>query len=121
FELLLGEETTRLQLEQRRDQNQELPARIEIKPASLLQAIAKGQDDLGDVDLRELELLPEHKRQQQVERPLERVEVQLELAHDHGLQRSPATGRGPWARPSPGPEAALGGGVQRFPWRPRPG
>ena len=46
-------------------------------PAALLQ---EREDDLDDLDVRELELLLEDERQQEVERPLERIEVERELA-----------------------------------------
>ena len=38
--------------------------------------------DLREVDLAQRQLLPQDERQQQVERPLERVEVELELADE---------------------------------------
>ena len=40
-----------------------------------------------EVDLAERQLLAEDEREQQVERALERVEVQLELAHGDGHRR----------------------------------
>ena len=49
----------------------------------LLALVLKEELDLRDVDLAQLELLLEHERQQQVERALERVEVELQLADDH--------------------------------------
>ena len=54
---------------------------------------------------RSWQLLAQDERQQEVERPLERVEVQLELAHGHrhARQASRATGRGPSGWPSRGP------------------
>src|SRR5262249_4956261 len=78
--LLVREEPARLQLEQRRDQHEELAARLEVELAALGQALDEGDDDPRDVDLGEVELLPQHERQEQVEGALERVEVQLELA-----------------------------------------
>ena len=51
---------------------------------------------VGHVDLARLELLPQDERQQQVERALERVEVELEVPDDHRARTpSGAGGRGP--------------------------
>ena len=36
--------------------------------------------DLGEIDLLQRQLLAEHQREQQVEGPLERIEVQLQFA-----------------------------------------
>jgi hypothetical protein len=73
--LLLREHRTRLQLEQRRDQDQELAAGVEVELALRLEVLDEGDDDLGQLDVAQLQLLAEHERKQQVERPLERVEV----------------------------------------------
>src|SRR5262249_61131871 len=97
----LREEPTRLQLEQRRHEHEELAAGVEIEPPLLLEALAEREHDLGDVDLGRLQLLSEHERQQQVERPLERIEVELELAHDHRRKATAATGRDPSTPPWP--------------------
>ena len=42
----------------------------------------------GEVDVAQVELLLEDERQQQVERPLEGVEVELELPDDHARDPS---------------------------------
>ena len=81
--LLVGEERAGLQLEQRRDQDEELAARLEVELLPLREPLDERDDDRGDVDLGEVELLAQDERQQQVERPFEGVQVQLELAHDH--------------------------------------
>src|SRR5581483_10114908 len=77
---LLGEELARLQLEQGADQDEELPARVEVEPLTVGQSLDEGDDDVGDVDVSGLQLLAEDQRQQEVERALERVEIELELA-----------------------------------------
>src|SRR5262249_28457528 len=102
LERLLREEAASLELEQRSDQDEELPARGQVEAGPVLQPLAEREHDLRDIDLRKLELLAEHQRQQQVERPLEGVEVKLELTHDHGRETSDVTGRDLWAQPSPG-------------------
>jgi hypothetical protein len=73
--LLVGEERAGLQLEQRRDQDEELAAGLQVELLAFGQPLDEGHDDRGDVDLGRLELLLQHERQQQVERALERVEV----------------------------------------------
>ena len=75
--LLLREHRARLQLEQRGDEDEELAAGVEVELASFGEMLDEGDHDLGEIDLLERQLLAEHERQQQVERPLERVEVQL--------------------------------------------
>ena len=82
--LLVREERASLQLEQRRDQDEELAARLEVELVPLGEPLDEGDDDRGHVDLGRLQLLLQEQRQEQVEGTLERVEVQLELADDHG-------------------------------------
>ena len=81
--LLVREERARLQLEQRRDEDEELAARLEVELLPLGQPLEEGDDDAREVDVPQVELLLEDEREQQVERPLERVEVELELPDDH--------------------------------------
>ena len=101
--LLVGEERARLQLEQRRDQDEELAARLEVELLALGQPIDERDHDRRHVDVGRLELLLQEQRQEQVEGALERVEVQLELAHHHGHpgDASGGVGRGRAGRPSP--------------------
>ena len=73
---LVREERARLQLEQRGDEDEELAARLEVELVPLGQALDEGEDDRGDVDLARLELLLQEQREQEVERALERVEVE---------------------------------------------
>jgi len=80
--VLLGEERAGLQLEQRRDEDEELAARVEVERVPLEQALDERHDDAGHVHLGQVELLLQHQRQEQVERPFEGVEVQLELGRD---------------------------------------
>ena len=82
--LLLREHRARFQLEQRGDQDEELAAGVEIELATVGEVRDEGDDDLGQVDLPQRQLLPQHEREQEVERPFERVEVQLELADGQG-------------------------------------
>ena len=81
--VLVREERARLQLEQRRDEDEELAARLEVELLPLGQPLEEGGDDAREVDVPQVELLLEDEREQQVERPLERVEVELELPDDH--------------------------------------
>ena len=112
--VLVGEQPARLQLEQRRDQDEELAARVEVELIPLGQVLDEGDHDLGEVDLAQRQLLAEDERQQEVERAFERVEIEVELSDRgrrcHPRQASPATGRGPSGRPS---SAAAGSGCGR--------
>ena len=99
----LREEAARLQLEQRRDEDEELAARLEVELLALGEALEEGEHDPGDVELPQVELVFEDERQEQVEWALERVEVELELPDDHALDPSCTTGRGSWAPPSAAP------------------
>ena len=76
---LVGEERARLELEERRDEDEELAARLEIELVALRHALDEREDDGGDVDLAGLELLLQEQREEEIERPLEGVELQLEL------------------------------------------
>ena len=96
--LLVGEEVPRLQLEQRGDQDEELAAGVEIELVALGESLDERDDDAGHVDLGRLDRVLEQERQEEVERALERVEVQLEIADGTGHGRTLA----------PGSDAALG-------------
>ena len=91
---------TRLQLEQRGDEDEELAARVQVELVALGQALDERHDDRGHVDLGRLDRLLQEQRQQQVERALEGVEVQLEIAD----------GTGHAATLAAGPDAAAGDG-----------
>ena len=99
---LLREEPARFQLQERGDEDEELAVHLEIL-AALLQEC---EDDLDDLDVRKLELLLEDEREQEVERPLEGVEVERELCDGgHGANRIFSGGRGLSAPSSSAPAA----------------
>ena len=102
--VLAREQPARLQLEQRGDQHQELAAGVEVELLPLGEPLDERDHDLRQVDLGERQLLPQDERQQQVERPLERIEVEVEPADQgrrrHAAQASRASGRGPSGWPS---------------------
>ena len=77
------QEQPRLQLQERGDQDQELGRRVEIELAGALQVLEVGDDDLAERDLGEAHLLAQDDRHQQVERPGEDVEVEIELCSPH--------------------------------------
>ena len=89
---------TGLELEQRGDEDEELAARVQVELVALGQALDERHDDRGHVDLGRLDRLLQEQRQQQVERALEGVEVQLEIAD----------GTGHAATLAAGPDAAAG-------------
>src|SRR5438067_4299726 len=124
--VLVREEPARLQLEQRSDEDEELAARLEIELLPLREPLEERGDDAGEVDVAQVELLLEDEREQQVERPLERVEIELELPDRdarvgtgkagtsaqwrlrrayaaHVSDPSSVTGRGPWGQSSAAP------------------
>ena len=92
------EERACLQLEQRRDQHEELATHLEIELVPLGHELDEREDDDGDVDFAGLELLLQQKRQEQIERAFERVEVEVELTH---------RGRGHGRRLARAPDAAF--------------
>src|SRR5665647_2017645 len=75
---ILLQKQARFHLEQRRDQHHELRGRVEVE----LAAVRKLQDVLGDdarhAHLPDVDLVLEDQRDEQVERPVEHVEVELE-------------------------------------------
>ena len=86
--LLVGEEMPRLELEERRDEDEELAAGVEIELAALGESLDECDDDPGHVDLGRLDRVLEQERQEEVERPLEGIEVQLEIADGTGHGRT---------------------------------
>ena len=102
---LVREQASRLELEQRGDEHEELPACLQVELVPLRHALDEREHDRGDVDVARLELLSEQERQEEVERSLERVEFQLQLAdgsrqHGRRLAAQPdATSRAPGYRP----------------------
>ena len=94
--LLVREQPARLQLEQRGDEHEELAAGVEVELLALREPLDEREHDPGDVDLASVQLLAQDEGQQQVERALERVEVELELADDSRAGTLTArAGRGP--------------------------
>ena len=63
-----GQHQPRLQLQQRRDQHQELGRRLEVELARGLQVVEVGEHDLGQLHLQQVDLLAQDQRQQEVER-----------------------------------------------------
>ena len=108
-DLLAGQHQARLQLQQRRDQHQELRRRLEVQLPLRLQVVDVGEHDVGEVHLEQIELLAQDQRQQQVEGAGEDVEVELErvdggaphaartlaaASDDHVVWHDPAHGMG---------------------------
>ncbi len=76
------------QLEERRDQDEELAAGVEVELVAVGQPFDERDDDPRHVDLRRLDRVLEQKGQEEVERPLEGIEVQLEIADGTGHGRT---------------------------------
>ena len=81
---LTGEEATCLQLQQRRDQDQELAAGVQVELIALGEPLDEREHDPRHVDLDERQLLLQDEGEEQVERALERVEVELQFSDTHG-------------------------------------
>ena len=109
------EHQARLQLQQRGDQHEELGRQLEVQLAARLQAVDVGEDDVGEVDLEQVDLLAQDERQQQVERPGEDVEVEVQVGGAHrvhgGTERWPTAGRRD--RPPPPSSASASRPTQR--------
>ena len=82
--LLAAQQQPRLELQQRRDQHQELGRRLQLQLALALQPIDVGEHDLGQLDLGQVELLAQNERYEQVEGAVEAVEIELELGERRG-------------------------------------
>ena len=80
LDLLAGQHQARLELEQRRDQHQELRRGLQVELVARLEVIQVGQHHVGQLDLEQVELLAQDQRQQQVERAREDVEIQLQAS-----------------------------------------
>src|SRR5205085_6834466 len=80
---LLREEAASLELQEGRDEDEELAARLEVELLVLREPLEEREHDAGDVDLPQVELVLEDERQQQVEGAFEGVEVELQLPHYH--------------------------------------
>ncbi len=79
LELLPGQHQPRFQLQEGRDQNQKLGRGLELELAARLQVVDVGDHHLCEVDLEQIDLLAQDQRQQEVERPREDLQVQLQV------------------------------------------
>jgi hypothetical protein len=75
FAVLGRQHQPRLQLQERRDQDQELGRRLQVQLAPRLEPLDVGEDDLGQVDLQQVHVLVQDQRDEQVEGTLEDLEV----------------------------------------------
>ena len=91
-DLVLGKKT-RLHLEQRRYQNDELRCRLEVELTRVGQAHHVFCDDARDTDLPQVDLILEYESDEQVERPNEDVEIDVQVHRrgDGGASGKPAT------------------------------
>ena len=55
-------------------------ADLEVELAAALEEVEVAEHDVGQLDLEQVDLLAQDERQQQVERPGEDLEVQLEVS-----------------------------------------
>src|SRR5206468_8292912 len=87
--LVARQHEPRLELEQGGDQHDELRRHLEIELAAGLEVVEVGQDDVGEIDLEQVDLLAQDQRQEQVEGTGEDVQVELELGEAHGETLAP--------------------------------
>jgi hypothetical protein len=93
--VLARQHEPRLELEQRRDEHQELRRHLEIELAAGLEVVEVGEDDVGQLDLEEVDLLAQDERQQQVEGPGEHLQVELEIGDRHSAPQASDAPRRP--------------------------
>jgi hypothetical protein len=84
LELLAGQHQARLELEQRRDEDEELGRRLQVELLAALEMVEVGDHHFGQFDFEQVELFAQDQRQQQVEGAREDVEVELEVLHAQG-------------------------------------
>jgi hypothetical protein len=76
--VLAREHETRLELQQRRDQHEELRRDLEVELAARVEVVQVGDDDLCELHLEQVDLLPQHEREQQIKRSGEHFEIEFE-------------------------------------------
>ena len=67
----------RLQLQQRRDQHEELGGDLEIEVATSVEVVEVRDHDLGELDFEQVDLLAQHEREEQIEGTREDLEIQF--------------------------------------------
>src|SRR3984957_6552338 len=80
---VLGDNQTRLQFQQRRDQHDEFSGGLQVKLAATLEVIEVGEHDVGQLKVEQVHLLAQDEREQQVERPTEDLQVEVECGKRH--------------------------------------
>ncbi len=94
--LLVGRQhQPRFQLEHGGDQHEELGRRLEVELAGPVEVVDVGEHDVRDVDLEQVDLALQDQGQEQVERSLEDLEVEIERGGAHGervVDRTDASG-----------------------------
>ena len=89
LDLLAREHQPRLELQQRRDEHEELRRRRQVELLPPLELVAVGEDHVGEVDFQQVELLTPEERERPVEWAGEDVEAELERADEaHGLEKA---------------------------------
>ena len=81
--VLAGQHQPGLELEQGGDEHDELGRRLEIELAASLEEVEVGDDDLGQLELEQVDDVAQDERQQQVERAAEDLQIELELGQQH--------------------------------------
>ena len=87
--LLAREHQPRLELEQRSDQHEELGGGFQVQLTRALQMLDVGEHDVREVDLEQVDLLPENQRQEEVEGSVEDLEIEVERGDRHAVRLDP--------------------------------
>ena len=87
--LVAREHQPRLELEQRSDQHEELGGGFQVQLTRALQVLDVGEHDVREVDLEQVDLLPEDQRQEQVEGSVEDLEIEVERGDRHAVRLDP--------------------------------
>ena len=88
--VLGGQHQPRFELQQRGDEDEELRCDLEVEFAACFQDVHVRQDDVGQLDFQQVDLLTEDERQKEIEGAAEDFQVELELGEGraHGPNRS---------------------------------
>ena len=89
------EHQSRLQFEQSRDQHDELGRHLKVELTARLKHIDIRDDDLGEIQIEQINFLAQNERQQQVKRTREELKVELNLSSNHCSKVTAAAGRRP--------------------------
>src|SRR6185437_4369808 len=95
---VLGEHQARLQFQEGRDQDDELGGRLQVQLATSLEMVEVGEYDICQLELEQIHLLAQDQGEQEVERTVEDLQVEIERGKRHRPTVPPAVDRLPCTR-----------------------